>query len=1204
MQAASTLPIQRAFRRKLFVRVLALATLLGGLAAMPTWAVASSNRCPADKLDAGKDATAAEIGKIEGLWKDLHGPGATGGDGPLGCPIGTPVVVADKDIIWTGLLQSFQRGAILVGRGASAGGDALFVRGLGEWAIWFTGMPAIVLPTLVGTGTTQVRPAAWARGGSVFFADIPDPDRSVSLLKCPSNQAFSQSSISINGCKRLLPELYAPDRPFDPAARLEDKLLTLPDVASKGKRVDAILADWLPCHTRPAGGGEVGEAAFSHVMIMLRREATCPLSGKSPRSEAIRYLSTVTFPADMVPGTSYDGAFPCSERVGELDVTLAQVLRVMLDYRDVLGAPVIDHLKSIVATWGRTVRPIPYVMPGGSCGGFLILESENHILLQETASYLINGIRGFDTAPNRDWMLRFLGQIARRDFYEFNALPYSRYQLKALYLLHDHAPDAQVKTMARGLLNWLFTKQAVSGNLDRDHRPYRRLFSNGALVPRDWWGSSATPVTTAAAVLAGPLQHGHADIDLQYEKGLDDAGKVALTDPTLYPRLGTLPGYSTEALMDAISTGYVPPAALVGWLERRFTNEDSNRLTYLQAFNHVPKMKEDRALFAQENSGAELVSGNRNWTMIAGGTPAPPGDPGPPPSDTILDITYAASGAVVGAALGAYLGTAVGGPLGTAAGTLIGGIIGGLFGGLKPADIALDKQTKSLWETQAATIRETILIPTPGGLDRSQTMRFGRSVVTTGDPQVSRLCVGDGLMCGFDLKLPPRLFPTNGALSCPDLGVKIPASLTNAFQARVGPGSSMTSVLGCPIKAAGYQKDGNWDVWTFENGMLALGHDDTAGSERFAGAWVEGREPTKRGNVRIAWDIRGDGYDWFRVHAYERPVLATGGEPPGGWIEPLPVVGNASDRTKDSVGDTSMPISPGNDLEPESAASTWDVLIVGCTKKYFLGVLRGHNCVDNKMPRLSVDVAPLPNQPFACAVHAPPPPQLLLKSPPHEGIVLEVGSCKGGPYGLFVYYWSKACPAAPPPSVFRPSGFECRDGASDYGFVVAAPSRGMKPDEFRNIIEASMRAWRAGGEDYRPDRGASIDVPMSPPTVLGPSGNWMPTAVPTKHTVSFRWPVVDGVSILADSSVPAMFTLSTLGAKPKSWPTALGYVLAPDAAVASASLTTGGGDGCYTVAGLPTPTDRDPMGLLIDLRDVNVPVVEDRRNSVLSTLCH
>jgi hypothetical protein len=162
----------------------------------------------------------------------------------------------------------------------------------------------------------------------------------------------------------------------------------------------------------------------------------------------------------------------------------------------------------------------------------------------------------------------------------------------------------------------------------------------------------------------------------------------------------------------------------------------------------------------------------------------------------------------------------------------------------------------------------------------------------------------------------------------------------------------------------------------------------------------------------------------------------------------------------------------------------------------------------------------------------------------------------------------------------------------------------MKPEEFREIVEASMRAWRAGGQDYLPDTRAAIDVPISPPVVLGPTGAWMPTAKPSKHTVSFRWPVVDGPAIQGDSAAPGLFDASALGAPPKSWPTAIGHVVAPDTAAPPSGLTSSDGRGCLTVAGLPTPTDRDPMGRVIDLRNIAAPFVGNRRNSELASLCH
>ena len=1151
-------------------------------------ATAQSQRCPSDSLGIGI-ATLYERLTIGKISSDLHGA-AYGGDGPLGCPVGDPVLDTPGKHSWTGVMQRFQRGWILIGRGSSAGSEIAFVRGLGSWTIWWRGLPDKVLPTVYGTSTGSFKAAAWPRGGSIFITDSTDV---VSLLRCPVNQAYSASqSISAFGCTHLTPELYAPERPFDAAAHLDPYLLTTPDTKAYDKRVGALFPNWLPCYLQPPVG--VGESTIVHAMIMMRRSTPCPLTSRAPSDDVKQWLLTLQIPDGMLPGTnSSDSDCP---RTGELDVTLVQLLSLVLRNRVALQGPVFDHVKAVLDPWGTTARKNPYITPDESdahlCFGFMMIESENHMLLQETAAYLINALTERDTTGNRDWILGFLNQIARRDFYEFNSIPYSRYHLKALYALHDYAPDARVKTVAKGVLNWVFAKQAVSGNLDRDHRPYRRSHAPEHLVPADWWGSAATPIATETAVLAGPLQHAHSDIDLQFDKGLDDDQKAVLTNVTGYPDLGAAPGYAGAALVDTANTGYRLPEALVGWLERRFTSEESNRTTYLQAINHVPKIPDDRQLFAQANNGTEVVSGNRNWTMIGGGTPAPPGDPGTPPVTGLSETAYTLGGVVGGALIGAAVGSAAG-PIGTAIGAVFGAIIGGFLGNQSPKDIAESKQRTKLWETQAGTIRETTFIPTAGGLDRTQTIRFGTSIVTTEDGQIPRLCVAEGFMCGYDLTPPRRPFPTKDALNCHGWD-EYPAALTSAFQARVGPGQTITTILGCPTKAVGFQDHGEWSIWTFDTGMLAIGRFDDPGKERFAAAWVERPSPESRGRLRVAWDIRGDGYDWFRVHAYERSVLATGGEPPGGWIDPLPIVGNPDDRTEEATGDATF------DLEKVGAPSL-EVLIVGCSEDYFLGVATGHDCFDDKMPKLSVSVGPQPKQSFSCAVHPPSTP-LTHMVRPSEGIVMEVGSCKGGPFGLFVYVWSQACQATRLEVNRGGNSRLCPGDAKDYGFVVAAPSRGMTPDQFRNIVEGAMVSWRAGGQDYFPGTPGSIDVPISPPVALV-AGGWKPSAPPSKHAVSFQWPFVNGTAILGDTGAPNLFDPAALGAPFKDWPTALGHVSAPDIAAASNTLIRSVGSGCFTVAGFPTPSDPDPMGLFVDFRDLAAPIVTDRLTSALPTLC-
>lgn len=1182
------------------VLIFTFSLLVVSLTFLPT-ASGQSARCPNDFLEDG-NADPLEASMIVAFWKEVHGPGLSGGDGPLGCPVGKSVKIDNTEYSWKGVKQTFQRGWIFLGRGTSAGGAIVVVRGLDSWTIWWKGVPSEVLPmiwnepiegTRIGH-TIRGTPAWWRYGGDLY--DTYAKDNKLSFALADLNEL--------------------PARPFDPAAKLgglvkdqEDssrshldaKGLTKPDISGLDKRINALFTDWLPCHTRLPKQNEpdkddIGESTFANAMIMMRRSAPCPLTGRSPSADVKDWLRILRFPADMVPGTSWDEKFPCSLRKGELDVTLVQLLYLRLKHGLALADPIRQHIDTVLSPWGTPARKTPYVTPQGTCGGFSLIETENHMLLQETAAYLINSLMGRDTASNRDWIMKFLTQIIRRDFYEFNSIPYSRYQLKALYVLHDYAPHEHVRTVAAGVLDWIFAKQAVSGNLDRDHRPYRRTHGDAHLAPSEWWGSAATPITTETAVLAGPLQHSHTDIDLEFEQ---ETSKQAWTDVTAFPNLGTVHEYSAAALVDVAHTNYRLPEALVGWIEWRYTSEESNRTTYIQAINHVPKIIDDTAIFAQANSGAEMVSGNRNWTMIAGGTPSPPGDPGPPPLTNSAEAAYTA-----GVSTG---GAVVGGTIGGVPGAVVGGVIGGILGGSKPEDIAADKQRDFLWGTQAGTIRETTLIPTPVGLDRNHTFRFGASVVTTGGSQVDRLCIAEGFMCGYDLKWPIRPFPdAKDAFKCP-LDIPIPPWLTSAFQSRVGGGKTVISVMGCPLTEG---SNSGWSIWTFENGMLAVVHSDPAGEERFAGAWVEGRTDEARGHMRVSWNIRGDGYDWFRVHAYRRSVSPRGGEPPGGWIDPLPIVGNPSDRTMQPDGEATFPISA------DVMDLSWDVLIVGCKKEYFAGVLTGHDCKDNKMPRLTVNVGPMPKQSFSCAVHVPPPPRVGKKHTRHErAVIMEVGSCKDGPYGLYVYPWNEPCPyeheRLPGKAVSFPGVTVCPEGASNYGFVVVAPSRGMTPDEFRNIVGASMANWRAGGNNYAPGLPASIDVPISPPVVRKTDMNltggtkWMPTAPPSRHTVTFRWPVVGGAAILGDTGAPSLFFPTALGVFYKDWPTALGHVSAPDSPGAADTLIRNSGTGCFTVSGFPTPHNSNPKGLLVDFRNIDIaaPIVADLPSLDLPSRC-
>ena len=121
--------------------VLAVLAVLALLHGVPAPLVAQSRRCPGDQVLPGPNASPAEVSAIETLWKDAHGPGLHGGDGPMGCPVDVPQIVDSTAFAWKGVSQRFQRGWVLSGRGPSAGSAVVLIRGLGTWTTWSRGCP-------------------------------------------------------------------------------------------------------------------------------------------------------------------------------------------------------------------------------------------------------------------------------------------------------------------------------------------------------------------------------------------------------------------------------------------------------------------------------------------------------------------------------------------------------------------------------------------------------------------------------------------------------------------------------------------------------------------------------------------------------------------------------------------------------------------------------------------------------------------------------------------------------------------------------------------------------------------------------------------------------------------------------------------------------------------------------------------------------
>jgi hypothetical protein len=112
-----------------------------------------------------------------------------------------------------------------------------------------------------------------------------------------------------------------------------------------------------------------------------------------------------------------------------------------------------------------------------------VTDSENHILMTETARYLTNQLLFdethnpiFDNSKNGfdEWFPNHLSQFLRKDFSEFNSKPYQGFTEIALSNLYTYARGAKVKTTAQMILDYLAAKSALQSSGLRRRPPFRR----------------------------------------------------------------------------------------------------------------------------------------------------------------------------------------------------------------------------------------------------------------------------------------------------------------------------------------------------------------------------------------------------------------------------------------------------------------------------------------------------------------------------------------------------------------------------------------------------------------------------------------------------------------------------------------------------------------------------------------------------------
>lgn len=121
----------------------------------------------------------------------------------------------------------------------------------------------------------------------------------------------------------------------------------------------------------------------------------------------------------------------------------------------------------------------------------VIPETENHILMTESARYLKNQLvlkYGRDYSTHRlpathydnrlngfnDWFVNHLSQFLRDDFDEYNSRPYQAYSVRAIQNLYEFADDPRVKTSAQIVLDYLAVRFALQSLDLRRSVPFRR----------------------------------------------------------------------------------------------------------------------------------------------------------------------------------------------------------------------------------------------------------------------------------------------------------------------------------------------------------------------------------------------------------------------------------------------------------------------------------------------------------------------------------------------------------------------------------------------------------------------------------------------------------------------------------------------------------------------------------------------------------
>lgn len=170
------------------------------------------------------------------------------------------------------------------------------------------------------------------------------------------------------------------------------------------------------------------------------------------------------------------------KRYGDYDFVLQELIRIAYNGKGVISNKAYDRLLNELLSQKGNKHYTHFAM--GVCGR-KIKDTENHILMTETARYLTNqlmfdetGEEIYDNEKNgfNDWLIDHLEYFFKHGFSEINSKPYAGYTIQTLLNLYDYARDERIKHSAQVLLDYLSMKYAMESSNGRRYPTFRRQY--------------------------------------------------------------------------------------------------------------------------------------------------------------------------------------------------------------------------------------------------------------------------------------------------------------------------------------------------------------------------------------------------------------------------------------------------------------------------------------------------------------------------------------------------------------------------------------------------------------------------------------------------------------------------------------------------------------------------------------------------------